>query len=650
MLDTPVSLGRYFCDLETDNLLNDVTVIHCGVLEDVDTGEVFDYKPHQIKELLERYQNATQLIGHNFIGFDAPVIKKLHNIEAPCLIVDTMCLARLVHSDIKASDFPRAKSWKYYKTVVAEWEEKNGTPYPGAAAPPEFPGQFCGSHSLEAWGYRLGTERKGDYSKDMKDKGLDPWASWNPEMHEYMIQDIAVTKALYRRLMAKNPTPLSIQIEMGVQNICCMMERSGWPFDLEKARELYSTLQQRRNELEVALVEAFPPWRVRLEDFIPKRNNKTQGYIAGVPVERWETKTFNPGSRQDIADRLIQKYGWKPAEFTDGGQAKIDDDILAPLPYPEAKLLAEYFTVQKRIGQIGEGPQAWLSKVSKDGKIHARYNSNGAVTGRATHSSPNIAQVPSVGKIYGKECRELFYVPEAWGTQLGADQSGLELRCLASFMTAFDGGKYREVVLNGDVHWVNAKALFGLPDDLVRDESNKEHKTWRDVAKTFIYAFLYGAGDAKLGSIIGKGRQAGQQLRKRFLATFPALEKLIKAVQHAANKGWLKGLDGRVIPVRSEHAALNSLLQSAGALICKQWLILIKEGLDAAGLKHGWDADYVFLGFIHDEAAMAARDEHVEALTAILKDAGARAGDVFPSWDCPTAVDVKLGHNWAECH
>lgn len=650
MLDTPTSRGRFFCDLETDNLLDGVTVIHCGILEDVDTGQVFDYKPHQIPELLEKYKSATQIIGQNFIGFDAPVIDKLHGVETPCEIIDTLCLARLVHSDLKASDWPKAKAWKQYKAKKEEWEEANpGQPYP-YAAPLEFPGQFVGANSLEAWGYRLGTERKGDYSKDMKDKGLDPWASWNPEMHAYMIQDIAVTKALYYRLMAKNPTPLSIQIEMGVQNICCMMERSGWPFAVQKAQELYSTLQQRRNELEVALVEAFPPWRVRLEDFIPKRNNKTQGYVEGVPVERWETKTFNPGSRQDIADRLIQKYGWKPTEFTDGGQAKVDEDVLAPLPYPEAKLLSEYFTLQKRIGQIGEGPQAWLSKVSKDGKIHARYNSNGAVTGRATHSSPNIAQVPSVGKIYGKECRELFHVPESWGAQIGADQSGLELRCLASFMAAFDGGAYRDIVLNGDVHWRNSLALFQLPDTLKYDPENKEHKSFRNIAKTFIYAFLYGAGDGKLGSIIGKGRQAGQQLRARFLKQFPALAKLINAVQHAAKKGWLKGLDGRVIPVRSEHAALNSLLQSAGALVCKQWLILIKEGLDKAGLKYGWDGDYTFLVWCHDEAGLAVRNEHIEVVSEILKDAGRRAGDVFPSWDCPTEVEVKVGHNWSDCH
>lgn len=650
MLDTPVSLGRYISDIETDNLLDKVTVIHCAVMVDIDTGEVHDYRPHQIPEFLERYKSAKLIIGHNYINYDCAVIKKLHGIDIPCEIIDTMSLGRLVFSDIKAIDFPLAKAWKKYKESRDTWLEANpDQPYP-YSPPKEFPGQFVGAHSLEAWGYRIGSERKGDYSKEMKDQGLDPWAQWSEAMHSYMLQDAVVNLAVFRKLMSKDPSPLSIQIEMGVQYICGLMETSGWPFAVQKAQELYSTLQQRRNELEVALVEAFPPWRVRLEDFIPKRDNKTQGYLKGVPVERWETRTFNPGSRQDIADRLIQKYGWKPSEFTDGGQAKIDDDILAPLPYPEAKLLAEYFTVQKRIGQIGEGPQAWLSKVSKDGKIHARYNSNGAVTGRATHSSPNIAQVPSVGKIYGKECRELFHVPESWGVQLGADQSGLELRCLASFMAAFDGGKYRDVVLNGDIHFVNAKALFQLPADLEYDPENKEHKTWRNVAKTFIYAFLYGAGDAKLGSIIGKGRQAGSQLRTRFLKTFPALEKLIKAVQNAAKKGWLKGLDGRVIPVRSEHAALNSLLQSAGALICKQWLILIKEGCDKAGLKHGWDGDYVFLGFIHDEAAMASRREHADTLTAILKDAGARAGDVFTSWDCPTEVDVKLGQNWAQCH
>ena len=676
---------RYVFDLETNNLLADVTRVHCAVLYDIDTNEIMGFRPHEIGKFLEYYRAAKLLIGHNSIGYDVEVIRKLYALGPPdCDHVDTMVLGRLVFSDIKGLDFPRAKVWKAYREArdshdaneahkVADslefiqeaLEDGLGTipePYVAkpftAKAPQEFPGQFCGSHSLEAWGYRIGAEKKGDYSKDMKAKGLDPWAEFNEDMYAYMIQDSVVTVGVYDYLIDEVPTPQSVSLEMDVQRLCCRMERNGWPLDVRAAQDLYSRLCQRRHELEKDLVEAFPPWRVRLEDFVPKRNNKTKGYIEGVAIERWETREFNPSSREHIADRLTEKYGWKPSEFTDGGQAKVDDEVLQRLPFPEAKLLAEYFLIQKRVGQLGEGAQAWLKQVTKKGRIHARYNTNGAVTGRATHSNPNIAQVPSVGAQFGRDCRALFHVPRGW-RQLGADQSGLELRCLGSFISAFDGGAYIKIVLHGDIHWENAKALFGLADTLVRDEANNpQHKKWRDVAKTFIYAFLYGAGDGKLGSIIGKGARAGAMLRARFLKKFPALEALIDFVKKAAKKGWLKGLDGRKLPIRSEHAALNTLLQSAGALICKSWIVKAEKAIVDAGYKlsegvHGdWDkdADVVFLGWIHDELQVAVREGLEDEISAILISTGRIAGEPFPTWNCPTDVDVKTGLNWAECH
>lgn len=660
LLNTPVSQGRYVFDIETNGLLDEVTRVHCAVAYDIDTDEILDFRPGEIGKFMRLLQKAKTLIGHNIIGFDLPVIAKLYGVapSPSCEIIDTLPLARLVYPDIKQDDFGLAKAWRKFKESVTRWASDNiGIPFPGKA-PKEFPGQFVGSHSLEAWGYRLGTERKGDYSKEMKAAGLDPWAEWNEAMHSYMVQDARVNVLLYRHLVEQGVAPLALALEMATQALVCRMERNGWPLDVEQARALYDRLMLRRYELNRLLQEAFPPWDVRLEDFIPKRNNSTKGYVAGVPVERWETRTFNPASRDHIADRLVAKYGWKPVEFTEGGQAKVDDEVLQRLPFPEAKLLAEYFLIQKRMGQLGEGSQAWLNKVSKRGRIHARYNSNGAVTGRATHSSPNIAQVPAVGAEYGWDCRVLFHVPRGW-TQLGADQSGLELRCLGSFMAAFDGGKYIQIVLHGDIHWENAKALFGLPDDTVRDEENNpSHKKMRSVAKTFIYAFLYGAGDEKLGSIIGKGRKAGAMLRARFLKKFPALNRLINAVKLAAGKGWLKGLDGRKLPIRSDHAALNTLLQSAGAVICKSWITMAEQAIRDAGLKvsegygRDWDADadVVLLGWVHDELQLAVREGLEEKVTAILIDTGRRAGEPFASWQCPTDVEVKPGRNWAECH
>jgi DNA polymerase I-like protein with 3'-5' exonuclease and polymerase domains len=653
------ALNRDFVsDIETDGLLEAVTVIHSAVLIDAETEEVWDFEPAEIPLYLQLYAKIVadggRIVGHNFIGYDAAVIEKLHGIPIPPAenLVDTVCLAKLLFSDIKASDFPAAKAWKSYKAKLDETTALGSTvPPPAMKAPLEFPGQFVGMHSLEAWGYRLGSERKGDYSKEMKDQGLDPWASWNPAMHDYMIQDGRVNLALFRHLMSFEPSPQSVLLEMRVQRLCSKIERNGWPFNVSEAERLYQDLTAERERLSQDLRSLFPPWVVQLEDFIPARDNKTKGYVKGVPVPRFETIEFNPSSRDHIIDRLKNKYGWVPRDddYTDGGKPKVDDDILKRLPYPEAKALARYFLIQKRIGQLGEGNQAWLRVVSKEGKIHGRYNTNGASTGRATHYNPNISQVPSVGAEYGRDCRALFTVPRGW-RQIGADQAGLELRCLGSFIAAFDGGKYIEVVLNGDIHWENAKALFGLPDDTVRDDENPQHKKMRNVAKTFIYAFLYGAGDAKLGSIVGKGRVAGAKLRARFLTKFPALKKLIAAVQSAAKKGWLKGLDGRKLPVRSEHSALNTLLQSAGAIICKQWIADAEQALVDAGLKHGWDGDFAILGWVHDELQVACRAGLEDQIAAILVETARRAGDPFPSWRCPTDGDAKIGANWAECH
>lgn len=713
----PISLGRYIYDLETNGLLESVSKVHCAVIYDIDTRELIGFRPHELGKFLELYQKATLLIGHNIIGFDAQVIRKLYGItpSATCRQIDTLPLARLLFSDVKQQDFKWAKAWKAYKQkcewwladererVAQQWGEDTAETWeygkPPFKKPKEFPGQYCGLHSLEAWGYRLGEEKKGDYSKEMKAKGLDPWESFNEAMYEYMLQDARVNRVLYEHLIAQpGYSDQAVWLEMACQDLVCRVERNGWPFDLAAAEDLLIDLQQRRFDLNRELQAAFPPWDIRLPDFIPKRNNKTKGWIAGVPVEKWETVTFNPGSREHIADRLTAKYQWQPKEYTDSGSAKLDDDVLVTLPYPEAKPLAEYFMIQKRIGQIAEGKQGWLRSVTKKGKVHGRYNSNGTVTGRMAHSSPNIGQVPSVASPYGRECRALFTVLPGW-TQLGADQSGLELRCLGSYLSVFDGGAYREIVLHGDVHWENAKALFGLPADTKRDEENNpEHKRYRNTAKTFIYAFLYGSGPENLGSLVGvtqeerkawlacpkhvaalrkiqatakarkkpipKGAQLaniykGMLLTEAFLKALPAFKKLLKVVKKAAKKGYLKLLDGRHVPVRSEHAALNSLLQAAGAIICKTWFTLVEQRLAEAGFKVSqglggdWDkdADFVILGLIHDEAQFAVRNPaHIEAISEIIIQAGRDAGKPYAGWNCPLDVEVKAGRHWADCH
>ncbi|WP_239025946.1 hypothetical protein [Sphingomonas paeninsulae] len=321
---------RYVSDLETNGFLEAVTTIHCAVLKDIDTGVSRGFQNHELGEYLQLLQEAELVVGHNWIKYDHEVLKKLY----PAIelrtdnVIDTLILGRLIHSDIKQTDFIRNRLWKEHIKAVADWEaghtwvDNEGVEQPLLDVPPyphdaplEFPGQMVGRHSLEAWGYRMGLH-KGDYSADMKAKGLDPWVSWNPEMHEYMMQDGEVTCELFNKLMAHNPDPRSVRLEMRIAWLCAQIERNGFPFDVPAASRLYGVLSDEREALRRDLIGLFPNWQVRLPDFIPARNNKTQGYIKGIPVERYKDFEFNPGSRAHISNRLIFKYQWKPTVFT----------------------------------------------------------------------------------------------------------------------------------------------------------------------------------------------------------------------------------------------------------------------------------------------------------------------------------------------
>lgn len=588
-------------DLETNGLLDEVSKIHCLVVKDTETGTVRSFLDDGLEEGLKELMKSDFIVGHNVIKYDIPVIQKLFPwFDVDCKKVgDTLVLTRLIHTNVKDTD---AKLLKLGK----------------------LPGKLFGSHSLAAWGHRLGNY-KGDY-----DGG---WETFSQEMLDYCIQDVEVTAHLFRDLQSVNYPQMAIDLEHQVAWLMAKQERNGFHFNEKAAGDLYATLAKRRGELDQELRDYFGSWTVNLPDFIPKRDNKTTGYKAGVPVKKTKEVMFNPSSRDHIANRLTALYGWDPKDFTESGKPQVDEVILSKLDYPPCKLLSEYLLVQKRISQLAEGDQAWM-KLSKNGKLHGSVNTNGAVTGRATHAYPNISQVPAGRAPYGKDCRSLFGVPAGW-TLVGADASGLELRCLAHFMAKYDGGSYGTVLLEGDIHTENQKAA-GLNS--------------RDQAKTFIYGFLYGAGDAKIGSIVGGTAGDGKRLKGKFLRSLPALGRLSDAVKEAAKRGYLLGLDGRRLHVRSAHSALNTLLQSAGALVCKKWLVVLEEELQAAGLKHGWDGDYAFCAWSHDEVQIACRDSNVATIVANLATSCVpKAGEYF-NFRCPLAGEAKMGVTWHDTH
>lgn len=593
---------RLAFDIETNGLLDTMDTIHCIAAQDVDTGAVYSWRPHEIAEGVEFLSNADVLIGHNVIKFDIPAIQMVYPQFTPNEVLDTLVISRLIWPDLADRDHARISKGR------------------------AITGKLVGSHGLAAWGHRL-DEHKGDYEGG--------WEAWNEEMHTYCEQDVVVTCKLWDLIVKKDYSNTAIELEHKVATLMASVENHGFAFDTPKAEQITADLIRLRSELEDKLTSTFLPWYTADEVVTPKRSinykDPARGSVtAGAPYTKLKHHVFNAGSRHHIANRLQTLFGWKPKEFTSSGQPKVDETTLSELTHiPECKLLVQYLTVQKRLGQLAEGKQSWIDAAAKTGRIHATYMTNGAVTGRMIHRSPNIAQVPATRAWYGKECRELFTVPEG-KSLVGVDLSGLELRCLAHFMARFDDGQYGEVVLNGDIHTMNQEAA-GLET--------------RDQAKTFIYAFLYGAGAAKIGSIVGAGQQDGQRLKDRFLAKTPALASLIKAVQGAAKRGYLKGLDGRHVHVRSQHAALNTLLQSAGALISKQWIVEFDELLR----KHNLSDTAHIVAHVHDEMQIEADNDTAEQVRDLAIQAATKAGEYF---DFRIAIEAEgvIGQSWADTH
>ena len=505
-------------DIETNGLLEELNKIHCIEIKDIDNGTELSFTPENIEAALPILENAELLIGHNVTKFDIPALQKVYsNFKPKGKILDTLICSRLIWTDIKDRDFRAVHNMN-------------------------FPMKLVGRHSLKSWGYRLKI-LKGDFGE------TTDWKDWSPEMSTYCKQDVKITFDLYEKIKAKDYSEKAIELEHQFADYIWLQEQHGFCFDVAAGKKLYSELAGRRHELLQELQKVFPVWRKDLGTWTPKRNDKTKGYIAGVAINKYIDVTFNPASRDHIADRLISLKGWKPKEYTNEGKPKVDETVLSKLNYPEAKLLSEYLMINKRIGQLAEGNQAWL-KLEKEGKIYGSVNTNGAVTGRCTHNHPNVSQVPAINLPYGLQCRSLFHA-DVGCSLVGVDVSGLELRVLSHYLQPYDDGEYIKQVLQGDIHTYNQKAA-GLGS--------------RDTAKTYIYATVYGAGLNRLSEITKKSLGETKKINERFLKNIPALKRLKEDVVNTfRKKKYLKGLDGRKLSIRSEHSALNTLIQSAGA-------------------------------------------------------------------------------------
>jgi len=452
-----------------------------------------------------------------------------------------------------------------------------------------------GGHSLGAWGDRF------NFPKG----SIENFAHYTEELRKYCMQDVDITHKLYEHLKKEGQgfSKSSIDLEHQVRVIVDQQEKNGFYLDVRKAMSLYNTLRDEANELE--------KWgRIR---FDPTRKDlKTK--IKYIP--------FNIGSRQQIADRLME-IGWKPKKHTDKGNVIVNEEVLDGINLPEAKKISRYLLLQKRIAQI----KSWIEACDdKDNRVHGKVLTLKTVTGRMAHHSPNMAQIPAVRSPYGKECRECWTVENPYTHSIvGTDASGLELRCLAHLM---NDANFTDEVLTGDIHTANMK-MAGLTD--------------RDQAKTFIYAFMYGAGASKIGKIVGKGAKEGQQLIDRFLSNMPALKRVRDGVTKAGMRGKIKGIDGRLLHVRSPHASLNTLLQGAGAVVCKLWLVNMNKRIQSTGV------DAKLVASIHDEYQYEVAKKDVQKFGSITKDA-MKDTEQQLQMKCPLDNEWKEGTTWAETH
>lgn len=758
----PKKYRRLVFDAETDGLLHQVTVCHCVCVRDYDTGQKWTFRRNKredtIHKLFALLDDAEEIWGHNIVAYDIPMLEILFDWQPTARIRDTLVLARLLFPDQKDKDFRLFEAGKLEgknigKHTLDSWGQRLGMYKGDYKAIKEAIGLQRGyakdSEEMRAWVWGTWTPELEEYCEN--DVEVTSLLVKMIETRESSPESVYVQHRL-ADLMARqqeNGFPFDIpRAQILADELAVEQERLEAELAIEFPgrfipHKRMDTPPIGRNvnggdfpdfygaadigfDTNLSAHEAIVQRQQAIDELVPDRRwygypeRKTKEsqkwkdplrprHTAGAWFTPIKWQEFKATSRQQITDRL-QDLGWEPEDedYTEKGNVKANDVILRRIveDFPVAEKLADLLAIRKLMGQLRDGNQAWLKVVDREtGCIHGYVNPCGAVTTRATHAFPNLAQVPAVRKKkatkaqlsqiatprgivrpnalykggpvlvlwkgqrcddwhlmpewdeekgqerefnviilglkggWGYECRSLFTVWEGW-VLVGSDLAGIELRCLAHEMAKYDGGEYGRILLEGDIHSENQQRA-GLET--------------RDMAKTFIYAFLYGAGDEKIGKIVSplsspvQQAKIGKELKARFLKSLPALNRVIRDVQRQASRKFLTGLDGRRLFVRSKHAALNTDLQGMGATIANWWLIYIEDMLAEEGLEYGWDGDFVFCAWVHDEVQIACREGLEEVVERICIKAAAEAGKHL-GFLLPVEAAADSGKCWAETH
>lgn len=599
--------GALVFDIETDGLLpwqtqeKPVTRFVGGVVKDLDGNLVYSGSSENNFELA--LKNADCLIGHNAVSYDIPCLAYLDIAVPNVPVLDTMLLASLANLDLKNKEFDLLRKGRL-----------------------RMPPVFIGSHKLAAWGHRIGL-LKGT-------SGTEDWsvAEWNEEMEAYCQRDVDVCLGILGHL---SPLPWNvIEVEHEFARNMATQQKHGVVFDSKAAGSLALVLEKALTEAAETLRSFYPPWKKFVRHgFRMYTDESGKRRRSATKEDIYEDVVFNPGSGDHIAYVLQHFEGWKPTEKTPTGKPKVDESTIGDLKYKSIPALLRYMLLKKRLGQLRDGEQNLIAACGSDNRIHGTVKTLGTVSTRCSHASPNLAQVPANDSEFGEEFRDLFKPDPGWAL-VGCDAAALELRCLSHYLALWDGGAYGKIVCEGksedgtDVHTVNQKAAK-LPT--------------RNDAKTFIYALIYGAGDAKIGSIAGKGAKYGRRLKETFIANIKGFKQLLDGISAAAHRGYLIGLDGRQLPVRSAHSALNLLLQGCGAIIMKYAQVGLQRKLEEEKVPHK------FILNIHDEFQITCPKDVAEyvgkAAVQAIKDAA-----VLLKFRVPMDGAYKIGTSWKETH